>query len=303
MNPIPVLLGPTAVGKTSVSLPLAEALNAEIVCVDSRQVYRGMEIGSAAPTPEERARVPHHLVTEIDPEEIMSAGEFGRRTRAAVESIRARGREALLVGGSGLYLRATLGGLDEQLPHDAELRESLRARVREEGVEALHAELAQRDPETAARTSPRDAQRVTRALEVIALTGRPVSALRTKGRRTELPARIVVLDREREDLEARIRARVASMIEAGLVDEVRALLARGLDPRTPALRSVGYAETIRFLAGELDRAAWIEEIAVNTRRYAKRQRTWFRSLENATRVAVARDEPEERVLTRVSRGW
>lgn len=299
MKPIPVLLGPTAVGKTVVSLPLAEAMNAEIVCVDSRQIYRGMEIGSAAPMPEERARVPHHLVAEIEPEEIMSAGEFGRRARAAIDAIQARGREALLVGGSGLYLRAVLGGLDEELPHDAELRESLRARARTEGPATLHAELARRDPETAARTSPRDAQRVTRALEVIALTGRPVSALRTKERQTEIPARIVVLDRERADLEARIRARVAAMIEAGLVEEVRALLSRGLDPQTPALRSVGYAETIRFLAGDLDRATWIEEIAVNTRRYAKRQRTWFRSLEGATWVAVARDEPEERVITRV----
>jgi tRNA dimethylallyltransferase len=303
MKPLRVLLGPTAVGKTAVSLPLAEALGAEIVCIDSRQIYRGMEIGSAAPTPEERARVPHHLVAEAAPEDVMSAGEFGRRASAAIEAIRARGREALLVGGSGLYLRATLGGLDEQLPHDALLRESLRARARTEGVAALHAELERLDPVTAARTSPRDAQRVTRALEIIALTGHPVSALRTKARRTEIPARCVVLDREREDLEARIRARVAAMIEAGLVDEVRALLSRGLDPHTPALRSVGYAETIRFLNGDLDRAAWIEAIAVNTRRYAKRQRTWFRGIEGATWVRVAADEPDASVITRVSRAW
>jgi tRNA dimethylallyltransferase len=284
------------------SLPLAEALNAEIVCVDSRQIYRGMEIGSAAPTPAERARVPHHLVAEVEPEDAMSAGEFGRRARAAIDAIRARDREALLVGGSGLYLRAILGGLDEDLPRDAALRESLRGRAHTEGVEVLHAELMQLDPETGAKTSPRDVQRVTRALEIIALTGRPVSVLRTKGRRTELPARIAVLDRSREDLDARIRARVAAMIEAGLVDEVRALLSRGLDPHTPALRSVGYAETIRFLDGALNRTAWMEEIAVNTRRYAKRQRTWFRGIEEATWVRVAADEAEERVITRVSTG-
>ena len=303
MKPLRVLLGPTAVGKTSASLPLAEALNAEIVCIDSRQIYRGMEIGSAAPTREERARVPHHLVAEVEPEDAMSAGEFGRRARAAIDAIRDRDREALLVGGSGLYLRAVLGGLDEGLPRDAALRESLRARARTEGVDALHAELMRLDPETGARTSPRDAQRVTRALEVIALTGRPVSALRTRGRRTETPARIVVLDRDRADLETRIRARVASMIDAGLVDEVRALLSRGLDPHTPVLRSVGYAETIRFLAGDLDRAAWIEAIAVNTRRYAKRQRTWFRSLEGVTWIHAGPEDPDDALNARLLSAW
>ncbi len=299
MKPLPVLLGPTAVGKTAVSIPLAGHLRAEILCVDSRQVYRGMEIGSAAPTSEERESVRHHLVGEVEPEAMLSAGEFGRRARAAIAAIRSRGWEPLLVGGSGLYLRAVLGGLDEGLPHDSALRETLRARVRTEGVEALHAELVRLDPATAAATSPRDAQRVTRALEVIALTGRPVSELRRKGRRVEIPAQIVVLDRGREDLEARIRARVGEMIAAGLEAEVRGLLARGLGPEIPALRSVGYAETIRMLRGELSRDAWPDAIAVNTRRYAKRQRTWFRGLEGAAWVQVESDEPEAAVLGRV----
>ena len=298
-----VLLGPTACGKTAVSLPLAEALNAEILSIDSRQIYRGMEIGSAAPSAEERARVPHHLVGEVEPTETMTAGEFGRRARVVMDDVRSRGREPLLVGGSGLYLRAALGGLDEELPRDAAVRERLRERLRDEGSQALHAELALKDPATAAVTSPRDGQRVTRALEIIDLTGRPVSELRTRGRETEIPYRAVVLDRSREDLEARIRARVAAMVESGLEAEVQALLARGIDPASPPMKSVGYAETIRFLRGELDRPAWIEEIAVNTRRFAKRQRTWFRSLDDARWLEVVPDEHPDTTAERVRARW
>ncbi len=301
--PVPVLLGPTASGKTAVSLPLAESLGAEILSIDSRQIYRGMEIGSAAPTAEERARVPHHLVAEVEPTTVMSAGEFGRRARAVMAEVRARGREPLLVGGSGLYLRAALGGLDENLPRDPELRERLRERLRHEGSETLHAELAARDPATAAVTSPRDGQRVTRALEIIELTGKPASELRTRGRATEVPYRAVVLDRARDDLEARIRVRVDAMIEAGLEAEVRALLDRGIDPESPPMKSVGYAETVRLVAGELDRAAWREEIAVNTRRFAKRQRTWFRSLPEARWLDVAPDEDPAVTAERVAAVW
>ena len=301
--PVRVLLGCTATGKTAVSLFLAPACNAEIVCVDSRQIYRGMEIGSAAPTREERRRVPHHLVGEADPARPWSAGEHGRRARRVIEAIRARGKEALLVGGSGLYLRAVLGGLDETLPHDEAVRRELRDRVAAEGSETLHAELARKDPETARTISPRDAQRITRALEVIVLTGKPVSALRTRGRRTQVPAAIAVLDRDRADLEQRIRRRVEAMIEAGLEEEVRALLRLGLGPENPVLRSVGYAETIAWLRGQTTRAEWIEAIVVHTRQLAKRQRTWFRGLAEAVWISVAPEEPPESVARRVLHAW
>jgi tRNA dimethylallyltransferase len=303
VTPVRVLVGPTASGKTAAALPAARRLGGEIVSVDSRQIYRGMEIGSAAPSAEERAEVPHHLVGAADPAEPLSAGEFGRRARAVMEDIRSRGRAPLLVGGSGLYLRAALGGLDEGLPRDPDLRQRLRERVQAEGVEALHGELGRLDPDTAARVSPRDVQRVTRALEIVTLTGMPAGASRTRGRGSERGARIVVLERSREDLEARIRLRVESMVTAGLADEVRRLLARGVDPASPPMKSVGYAETVRHLRGELDRGAWIEAMVVTTRRYAKRQRTWFRSLPGAVWLPVAPGEPPDRTAEGMLAGW
>jgi tRNA dimethylallyltransferase len=296
---MPVLLGPTASGKTAVAIPLAVTLSAEIVSVDSRQIFRGMEIGSAAPSRDERARVPHHLVAEVDPRDGMTAGEFGRLARGVLADLETRGVTALLVGGSGLYLRAVLGGLDERLPRDIGLREALRTRGAREGIAALHAELLALDPETAAHVAPGDAQRIIRALEIHALTGERPSLLRRKGKQAERAARIVVLDREREDLEGRIRARVGGMAEAGLENEVRALLESGLDPSAPVMKSVGYVETVRYLRGEIDRGTWIETIAVNTRRYSKRQRTWFRGIEGGVWVKVAADETPETTARRI----
>ena len=294
-----VLLGPTASGKTSIAIPLALQLGAEIVSVDSRQIFRGMEIGSAAPSSVDRARVPHHLVGEVDPQDGMTAGEFGRRARVVLADLEARGVTALLVGGSGLYLRAVLGGLDERLPRDIALREELIARATREGVALLHAELVALDPETAARVAPGDAQRIIRALEIHVLTGEKPSVLRGKGKQAEREARIVILDRERADLERRIRARVEGMVESGLEDEVRRLLAMGLDPALPVMKSVGYAETVRYVRGELDRDTWIETIFVNTRRYAKRQRTWFRGIEGAKWVRISPNESHEETDARV----
>lgn len=300
--PLPVLVGPTASGKTDVAIHLALALDAEIVSIDSRQIFRGMEIGSAAPTPEQCRRVPHHLVGELDPEAGMTAGDYGRRVRERVAGIRGRGREAVLVGGSGLYLRAALGGLDEGLPRDPSLRERLRERARREGPEALHAELAARDPGSARSIAPRDAQRITRALEILHLTGSPPSLLRTRGRGHTLPARIAVLDRDREELRRRIRRRVEAMIDAGLEEEVRGLLARGLSADSAPLKSVGYAETVAMLRGELERDAWPEAVVRNTGRFAKRQRTWFRSLDAAW-ITVGASEPDAGAAQRVRRAW
>jgi len=293
------LLGPTASGKTEVAIPLAIRLGAEIVSVDSRQIFRGMEIGSAAPSLEERALVPHHLVGDVDPASGMTAGEFGRLARAVLAGLEARGRTALLVGGSGLYLRAVLGGLDETLPGDPRVREELCERGRQEGLASLHAELSRLDPETAASVSAADEHRVIRALEILAVTGEKPSVLRRKGRIAERAAKIVVLDRERGDLEARIRERVRAMVSAGLEGEVRRLLDSGLDSTSSVMKSVGYAETVRYLRGEINRDAWMEWIVVNTRRYAKRQRTWFRGIEGAVWVRVSQDEEAENTAKRV----
>lgn len=282
--PVHVLLGPTASGKTAVSLPLAERLGAEIVCLDSRQVFRGMAVGTAQPTPEEQARVPHHLFGVIDPAERFSAGDYGRRARAVLAEIDARGERALFVGGAGLYLRALSGGLAPGLPDDAAVREGLRLRARQEGAAALHAELARHDPEAAARLHANDLQRVTRALEVITLTGRPLTELqRGTDAAPEVAGRIrvVVLQRPRATLYARIARRTEELLAGGMIDEVRALLDAGVDPGLPVFRAHGYPEIAAWLAGDLTRESMEERLNQVTRNYVKRQFTWFRRLEGA----------------------
>lgn len=305
MNPAPVrvLLGPTASGKTAVGIELARRHDGEIVSVDSRQLYRGLAIGSAAPTPGERGAVPHHFVEEFEPADVMTAGAYGERARAVIEAVRARGHAPILVGGSGMYLHAALGGFDDDLPSDEAVRARLMERVAEEGSEALHRELHEHDPGSAARIQPRDVPRITRALELIALTGEPASALRKRGRAARVPARIAVLHREKPDLERRIRARVDAMIEAGLEAEVRALREAGVSPDLPALRSVGYTETLAYLDGKLEREAWREAIVVNTRRYAKRQRTWFRGTPGAVWVPVAEHATVPAIADAVEHAW
>lgn len=276
--PVIVILGPTATGKSALGLHLAGEVDGEIVNADSLQAYRGLDVGTAKPTLEERARVPHHLVDVLEPTERYSAGEFARRARAAIAEIRARDRRPIVVGGSGLYLRALLEGISPVPPGDPAVRRRLRERVEEEGLAALHAELRARDPETAERLPPGDTQRILRALEVVEVSGTPLSEW--IGRRpygeTRLPAFRIGLTLPRAVLYDAIARRVARMLQHGWVGEVARLLAEGLDPAAPAFQAIGYREIARHLAGEwsLDRAA--EETVRATRRYAKRQLTWFR---------------------------
>lgn len=276
--PLIVILGPTATGKSALGLEIAERVGGEIVNADALQVYRGLDVGTAKPTPEERARVRHHLVDALEPTERYSAGEFARRARAALAEIRSRGRRPIVVGGSGLYLRALLEGISPVPPGDPEVRARLRRRAEAEGVAALHAELALRDPETAGRLPTGDTQRVLRALEVVEVSGTPLSewiARRPYGEK-RLAAVRVGLTLPRTLLYDAIARRVARMLENGWVREVAHLRARGLEPAAPAFQAIGYRELARHLAGEwtLDRAA--EETVRATRRYAKRQLTWFR---------------------------
>lgn len=301
--PIYVLLGPTASGKTAVSLPLAERLGAEIVCLDSRQVFRGMEIGTAQPTPDEQARVPHHLFGMITPGERFSAGDYGRLARATLAGLEARGARALFVGGAGLYLRALAGGLARGLPNDERLRQELRDRALAVGSPALHAELAALDPEAAARFHPNDAQRITRALEVVRLTGERLSALqRAEGEGAELAARlrIVVLERPRQEIYARIAGRTRALLSGGMIEEVERQLAAGLDPDWPGFRAHGYPEIAAFRAGRIDRATMEERLNQVTRNYVKRQFTWFRRLKGAGWLALAAGEPPERSAERAA---
>jgi tRNA dimethylallyltransferase len=291
------LAGPTASGKSALALQLAEALRGEIdvefISVDSAQVYRGMDIGTAKPDAAERARVPHHLIDLLDPEQAYSAAQFVRDATAAAEGIRARGRLPLLVGGTMLYFKALRDGLDAMPAADPALRKRIDARAAAEGWPALHAELQRVDPATAGRLAPNDAQRIQRALEVWMSTGRPLSAFHARSTAQPDAGRwpLIALEPDsRAWLHERIARRFDAMLAAGFVDEVRRLRQRpALQPQMPSMRCVGYRQAWAALDnGTLDglRDAGIAA----TRQLAKRQITWLRSMDD--RVGIACDQPD-----------
>ena len=277
--PVILLAGPTASGKTALSLALAEALDAEIVSVDSALVYRGMDIGTAKPDAAERARAPHHLLDIRDPEDTYNASDFARDARAAIDAIHARGRVALLAGGTLLYLRALLDGFDPIPPVPDAVRESVRGRLEHEGAVALHAELATVDPEAAARIHPNDPQRILRALEVYAASGQPLSGFQSGAAATVPPGwvSLALWPADRERLRTRIADRFDAMLEAGFVDELMTLTRRpGLTAEHPSQRAVGYRQGWQWLAGEYDFATFRERAIAATRQLAKRQLTGLR---------------------------
>jgi tRNA dimethylallyltransferase len=273
-----LLAGPTASGKTSLSIELSTRLSAEIVNADSMQVYRHMEIGTAKPTLEQRRTVPHHLIDVVDPDEPFDAARYLHLARAAIEDIKKRGRVPLVVGGTGLYMRVLTRGLCPGPSSDPELKNKLVADEKSKGLGQLYCDLVRIDPESAARIHPNDRQRILRALEVFSLTGVALSALqRSHGFREQLfPAIKVFINRERGELYERINRRVDSMLEAGFKDEVERLLAMGYVTQLKSMQSLGYRQMAAHLAGavSIDEAAC--QIKRETRRYAKRQITWFR---------------------------
>ena len=289
------LAGPTASGKTDAALALAAQLPCEIVSVDSALVYRGMDIGTAKPTAAERAAVPHHLIDIRDPSQAYSAAEFATDARRLVEEINARGRVALLVGGTMLYFKALFEGLDAMPPADPELRREIEAQAAERGWPALHADLARVDPTTAARLSPNDSQRVQRALEVWRSTGRPLSDYQRGASREGglKPAALLSLEPvDRAWLHQRIAERFDAMLAANFLDEVRALRARGdLTPELPSLRSVGYRQAWQALDEGWPAAELRDRGIFATRQLAKRQLTWLRGME---RSVIACDAPGAR---------
>jgi tRNA dimethylallyltransferase len=271
-----VLCGPTAAGKTEVAVALAQALGAEIVAADSRTVYRGMDIGTAKPTPQQRRLVPHHLLDVADPSQAFTVADFQRLARAAIGTIRSRGRLPLPVGGTGLYLRAVTDDLAiPQVLPDHSLRASLEADEMRLGPGHLHARLAALDPGAAARIHPSNVRRLVRALEVTLVTGRPVSEQQGRGVPPGALA-MVGLTMARPRLYERIDARVDAQIAAGLVEETRRLLAQGIPPQAPSMQTIGYREIAAWLRGEYEFPEAVRRIKQNTRRYAKRQLTWFR---------------------------
>ena len=271
------IVGPTAVGKTEIAIQLAQHLDAEIVSLDSRQIYREMDIGTAKPTPDQRGAVPHHLIDCVEVDQSFSVAEYQRLADAAITEIHGRERQAMAVGGAGLYFRGLIDGLFDGPGADAKIRSKFQREADEHGNAALHERLRQCDPETADRVHPNNRVKVIRALEVYELTGKPISALQEQWKTDEprYAFRAFGLNMPREMLYRRIENRVDQMVEVGLIEEVKRLLDQGYPRDCVAMQSFGYKELIEYLDGgrTLDEA--IALLKQNTRRFAKRQLTWF----------------------------
>ena len=283
------LTGPTASGKSGVGVELARRIGAEIVSLDSMALYRGMDIGTAKPTPQQRGQVPHHLIDVIEPHQQYSLAQYVGDAHRCIEDIKARGREVLLVGGTPLYLKGLLRGVFDGPAADWQLREQLREEARRHGSDCLHQRLAAVDPVSAGRLHPNDVRRLIRALEVYEKTGRPISELQQQfdTGRDARECRVFVLNRPRSELHARIESRVDEMFSTGLVEEVRRLSSGPQPLSRTARKAVGYREVIEHLAGELELSETIQLVKIHTRRLAKRQCTWFRSLSECRFVPVS----------------
>ena len=298
------LMGPTASGKTALAVSLVERFPLEIISVDSALVYRGMNIGSAKPDAATLARAPHHLLDIRDPTEAYSAAAFCDDALRLMADIVARGKVPLLVGGTMLYFRALLQGLDDLPRADVALRKKLEAEAAARGWPALHAELAAVDPVTAARLAPNDSQRIGRALEVFRLSGTPMSALLDRAQ-SELPYRVLqlaLIPSDRAALHQRIAARFDAMLAEGLVDEVKSLRRTyALSPDLPAMRAVGYRQAWAYIDGEIDLNELRETGIAATRQLAKRQLTWLRSWPDVVALDCLADDVEAQATARVAR--
>ena len=298
--PILALVGATASGKGELARELADATGASLVSVDSRKIYRGLDIGTAKPSTEIQARYHFAMIDIVDPDQSFSAGEYARRARAVVAERLARGEKVILVGGTGFYLDAFINGLAGIPGIDPEVRESVLAKAEAEGWESVYGELCMADPEGAKAMEPNDKTRILRAVEVLRQTGRPISAWQTDVLPEKAPWEIQVheLRRPVAELNLRIAQRVDRMIKGGLIEETAALLDRGLSPASPGLTGVGYVEVISFLAGRITQSRMLSDIVTHTRQYAKRQRTWFRH-----RVYVQPLEHEVDAKEQLIRRW
>ncbi|MES2899043.1 MAG: tRNA (adenosine(37)-N6)-dimethylallyltransferase MiaA [Pseudomonadota bacterium] len=302
-------MGPTASGKTAAALAIARAIPAEIISVDSALVYRDMDIGTAKPSAQELASVPHHLIDIIDPTESYSVAQFCKDTIRLVTEISARGKLPLLVGGTMMYFKGLTDGLDDLPTADVAVRAAIEAQAAQIGWPGMHDKLRALDPETAARLAPNDAQRINRALEIIELSGRPMSELLAKRDKTELPFELLSFALEPSDrsvLHARIATRFDQMLgtsdATGLVAEVAGLRARGdLHPSLPSMRCVGYRQAWEYLDGSIDRAALRETGIIATRQLAKRQLTWLRSMPSRIVIDCLADKSAETMLAAITR--
>ncbi|MDH3997604.1 MAG: tRNA (adenosine(37)-N6)-dimethylallyltransferase MiaA [Desulfuromonadales bacterium] len=275
---LPIICGPTAVGKTSVAIELAEYFGAEIISADSRQVYRLMDVGTAKATAQEQGRVKHHLLDVVWPDQEFNASTFTQQAKAAFEQIQSQGKRPFLVGGTGLYIKALTEGLLQAPGADPKVRQQLKDRAAIEGSAALHQELQGVDPECAAKLHPNDLIRVSRALEVFHQTGKPLSLFQKEHAFGDSPYRTlkIGLTLERETLYTRIDRRAEMMFDSGLLDEAQGLLDAGYSPELKALKTIGYRQAFALLRDEMTHQEAVEDLKRATRRYAKQQLTWFR---------------------------
>jgi tRNA dimethylallyltransferase len=295
------LSGATATGKSRVGLALAERIGAEVISLDSMAIYRGMDIGTAKPSPADRRAVPHHLLDIREPHEEFSVAEYVEAAADAVLGIRSRGREVLFVGGTPLYLKALLRGLDRVPAPDSEFRRQVEAEVRNLDETALHRRVAQIDPVAASHIHPHDTKRLVRVLEVYKQTGQPLSHFQV---RFEEPSpapsgRVFVLRRPRAELHERIDRRVEAMFAEGLVEEVIRLTSAGLALSKTARQAVGYKEVLDYLAGETSLSEAVEKSKVRTHRFARKQETWFRSLSECRFIDIAGETEQAEVADRI----
>lgn len=277
-----IIYGPTAVGKTAYAIDLALKNNAEIISADSMQIYRGMDIGTAKPTAAERALVKHYLIDVVNPDEDFSVAQFIKYCQHDMEKISAKGKNILIVGGTGLYLNALINGYNfPQIEKNDPLRKQLETEAKEKGLGVLHERLQKIDPESALKIHPNDEFRIVRALEIYELTGKPKSQIATKGN-SILPKdfELVELEMDRDKLYERINLRVDDMFQKGLVDEVKVLLEK-YSPELTSMQALGYKEVVRYIKKELSLEECVEQVKQGTRNFAKRQLTWFRSFKNS----------------------
>ncbi|MCY4613917.1 MAG: tRNA (adenosine(37)-N6)-dimethylallyltransferase MiaA [Nitrospira sp.] len=301
LQPLVVLVGPTAIGKSRIAIEVARDLGTEILTADSTQVYRGMNIGTDTPSEEDRQRVPHRLIDLVEPDEPFNAGEFRRQALREISRLYENGLIPLVVGGTGLYVRALLRGLWAGPPSDRRLRRTLEEEARARGGEALYQELGRVDPATARRLHSRDTVKVLRALEVYRQTGVPLSKAHEAHREQTTPFRALLLGltMERAVLYQRIDQRVDVELAKGLVDETRALLAKGYSRDLVSMKSLGYRQMAGYLEGEYSFDEAVRRLKRDTRHFAKRQMTWFRKEPGLTWIEVQPDESVRSVSQRV----
>ncbi|HZF01324.1 MAG TPA: tRNA (adenosine(37)-N6)-dimethylallyltransferase MiaA [Methylomirabilota bacterium] len=292
------IAGPTAVGKSEIALLLAEKVGGEIISVDSMQVYRGLDIGTAKPSALERKGIPHHLIDICELTENFDAAQFIRLAQKAVEEIQSRNKIPIFCGGTGLYFKAFLSGLGEAPATNPELRAELEA----SSFESLLGELCERDPAAYEKIDKQNPRRVIRAIEVIRLTGKKFSEQRAEWKAEagrQKPEKFFCISRQSADMHARINTRVDTMFARGLADETRELLTRGLEQNKTAMQAIGYRQVVEHLRGERDLAETVELVKTKTRQFAKRQLTWFRRQLDAEWIGLKPDESLEEILSRL----